>query len=209
MRVDARQARCPPAGAPHASFSSPFPQSPPPLPPGPERPRPSRVGCTRPDTTAPRQGRPRRRFPLPPGSMAALPLPSTSMDAGRSGSAGDGAGDVGRSAPPAAASHPWTGGAGRGLARRGRRRASGAVGGYVKPRMNGEQRCAIPGGSRGAAEAHASGARLAGPEGVEGVGGCGAGATGGPGAGAGSTGEGLPECFARAGPPSRRRGAGP
>ena len=68
--------------------------------------------------------------------------PSTGVDAARSGSAGDGAGRRG-SAPPAAASHPWTGGAGCGLARR-RRRASGAVGGYVKPRMNGEQRCAIP-----------------------------------------------------------------
>ena len=91
-----------------------IPDSPPSRPdppslPGPERPRPSRVGCARPDTTAPRQGRPRRRFPLPPGSMAALPLPSTGVDAGRSGSAGDGAGGVWGSAPPAAASHPSDG----------------------------------------------------------------------------------------------------
>ena len=133
MRADARQAWFPPAGAPHARFSSSFSSNPRPPPPGP-CPRPSvcrgqpmalRHGAT---GRRPRAPRPRAWTPPAPGARGTEP---------------GGGGCVG-SAAPAAASHPWTGGAGCGLARRGRRRASGAVGGYVKPRMNGEQRCAIP-----------------------------------------------------------------
>ena len=113
-------------------------------------------------------------------------------------------------------------------ARRGRRRASGAVGGYVKPRMNGEQRCAIPAmaeGRRRGARKRSAPCRTRRRRGRR-RGQCGrdrrAGRIGpvrasGPGAGAGSTGGGTSRTLLgrlglrsdRAGPPSRRRGTGP
>ena len=231
MRVDARQARCPPRGRLMPRFPPPslnprlpsLPARPPSLP---ARNAPARPAWAAPAPTRPRpaRGAPGDVFLSPRAQWRRSPSGPRAWTPAAPGARGTEPGGVGRSAAPAAASHPWTGGAaGCGLARRGRRRASGAVGGYVKPRTNGEQRCAIPGGSRGAAEAHASGARLAGPEGVEGVGGGRAGATGrqvhptGPGAGAGSTRGGTSRTLRgrhglrsdRAGPPSRRRGAGP
>ena len=172
MRVDARQAWFPPAGAPHARFSSSFSSNPRPPSPGP-CPRPSvcrgqptalRHGAT---GRRPRAPRPRAWTPPAPGARGTEP--------------GGGGRLAGGNVP---ARH----GVGAGRCRR-------------RVPMRASRR-----GSRGAAEAHASGARLAGPEGVEGVGGGSACATGGqgvstrsvrPGRGPapGQPGEGLPERF--------------
>ena len=80
MRVDARQARCPPRGRLMHGFPPPSPQIPPPSP----RPVPAslRVPWAA-DGIAPRRDR-----------TTPARLPSTDMDAARSGSAGDGAGEV-------------------------------------------------------------------------------------------------------------------
>ena len=148
MRVDARQAWFPPAGAPHARFSSSFSSNPRPPPPGP-CPRPSvcrgqpmalRHGAT---GRRPRVSRPRAWTPPAPGAQGTEP---------------GGGGCVG-SAAPAAASHPWTGGAGCGLARQGRRRASGAGSpegtcprdmAWAPGVAGAGSRCALPGEGQGA-----------------------------------------------------------
>ena len=170
----------PPAGAPHASFPfflllNPRPSSPRPVPASLRVPWAADGIAPRRDRTTPaRLPRPRAWTPPAPGARGTEPE-----------------GCVGGSAPPAAASHPWTGGAGCGPCTT---RSSPGVrgrlaGGNVPARHGvGAGRCrrrvpmrASRRGSRGAAEAHASGARLAGPEGVEGGGGGRACATGGPG----------------------------
>ena len=103
MRVDARQAWFPPAGAPHARFSSSFSSNPRPPPPGP-CPRPS---VCRGQPTALRHGATGRRRP-----------PRERGGRSRSrGVWGGGVGSPGCRLPSVA---------GCGLARRGRRRASGA-----------------------------------------------------------------------------------
>ena len=228
MRVDARQARCPPRGRlmprfPPPSLNPRLPSLPArlPLPPAPERPARPAWAAPAPTRPRPARGAPGDVFLSTRARWRRSPLPSTGVDAGRSGSAGDGG--VG-SAPPAAASHPWTGGAGRGLARRGRRRASGAglpegtcprdvV--WVPVVAGAGSRCALPGEGQGAPPRRTQAVRaLQDPKASRASAGAvrarPAGRFTRPGRGPapGQPGEGLPERFARAGPPSRRRGAG-
>ena len=151
-------------------------------------------------------------------------LPSTGVDAARSGSAGDGAGrGVGRGVGSPGCRLPSVDGRGRVRALHDR-----VAAGYVKPRMNGGQRCAIPamaeGRRRGARKRSAPcrTRRRRGRRRGQCVRDRRAGRTGpapptGPGAGAGSTGGGTSRTLLgrrglrsdRAGPPSRRRGTGP
>ena len=110
------------------------PGTPPPVPRGLRPPRHDRAP----------PGAPQATFSSPPGLDGGAPPPVHGRGRRPLRERGGRGQGMWGSAPPAAASHPWTGGAaGCGLARRGRRRASGAVGGYVKPRTNGEQRCAM------------------------------------------------------------------
>ena len=178
------------------------PQSPPLLPPARARVPPCAVGSRWHCATA----RP---------DDARAPPPSTGVDAARSGSAGDGAGGVWGVGSPGCRLPSVDG---RGRVRPCTTASPGVrgrlAGGNVPARHGvGAGRCrrrvpmrASRRGSRGAAEAHASGARLAGPEGVEGGGGGRACATGGQGVPArsvrpgrgpapGQPGEGLPERF--------------
>ena len=155
MRADARQARCPPRGRLMPRFPPPslnprlpsLPARPPSLP---ARNAPARPAWAAPAPTRPRpaRGAPGDVFLSPRARWRRSPSRPRAWTPAAPGARGTEPGGVG-SAAPAAASHPWTGGAGCGLARRGRRRASGAVGGYAKPRMNGEQRCAMPARAEG------------------------------------------------------------